>query len=224
MQTPDAPLGIRSIPKQFRPLFSDKDLPQALAEARAMVSETPSAWEVVEEPSGNGGFQTLDVPFKSVPVKLSEEEEKLGRRRMAEAYKTIDLVLEQMDRRIAQLEHSVLRRLLILTGLVLVLSGVAILAIGVFRHSEIKLTGKDGAASLLLGAGLPILASMYAKDRKLRTLPSRVRARLAFCLAHPDYTAVRECFMRALEQVDSAFGQIQRRVAAEPNAEKDIDL
>jgi hypothetical protein len=223
MQPFNATLGLKTIPKRFVPLLKNEELPRAFSDALTIVSQTPSAWEIVEVPGG-GGIQPFDVPFKSIPKQLSEEQKRHGRERIDEAYKRIDAALKQLDKRIAQLERSALRRLLMFVGSGLVLSAVAILAIGVFRHSEIKLTGKSGAATLLLGTGISLLGSMYAKDRKMRTLTSRIRAHLGACLAYADYSDVRDCFMTRIEECNSAFTRIRRHIESNPTAGTDIDL
>jgi len=217
-------LGLKTIPGRFAPLLTDKELHQAFSDARALVSRTPSPWEVVEVDQAGGGFQTLDVPFKTVPKDLSDEEVRFGRQRIDEAYKSILAALKQLDKRIAQLERSSLRKLLVVVGLGLVAGGVAILGAGFFRHSEITLIGKDGAATLLLTTGLSLLGSIWAKDRNMRTLTSRIRARLSACLAHTEYSEVRACFMKTLDECNNVFTTIQRRVESKPGAAADISL
>jgi hypothetical protein len=94
-----------------------------------------------------------------------------------------------------------------------VVSAIAILGIAMLTHSELKLVGKDGAATLLLGTGVSILVSTYSKDRKLRTLSARIRARLHACLAHPDYSEVRHCFVQVLAEFELAFKAAQNRIS-----------
>jgi hypothetical protein len=214
-------LGLKTIPRRFVPLFKDEELVRAFSDARNLASQTPSGWEVVEVPRG-GGIQPLDLPYDSIPVELSEEAKASGQKQMEEAYKRIEIVLGRLERHIK--EQTALRVLLILVGLVLILSGIAILVIGIFRHSEVELIGKGGAATILLGAGIPILTSMYAKDRKLRTLPSRIRLRFAVCRLHVEYSDIRKCFLDALEEYESAFLKIQHTIKNNPDTAKDIVL
>lgn len=225
MQPINVTLGLKVIPARFVPAFMDvgEDLRRDLSDAGTLVSQAPSPWEIVEERAG-GGFQPQDFGLKSVPKELTDEEQRYGREQINEAYKRIEAALKQLDNRIRQLERSGLRKLLLLVGLGLVLSAVAILAIGVFRHSEIKLIGEHGAATLLLTTGISILASSYRVDRKMRTLTSRIRARLAVCLGHPNYPDVLPCFSSALEELNNAFGTIQRRIESNRGAATDIDL
>ena len=225
MKAINATIGLKVIPARFVPAFvaTEEDIGRAFSDARRLVSQAPKPWEIVELPS-TGGFQPQDLPFESVPIDLPDEDRKFGRERINEAYKRIDAALKGMDYRIRQLERSGLRKLLLLIGLGLVLSAVTILGIGFFTHSEINLIGKDGAASLLLTAGISVLVSSYRTDRQMRTLTSRVRARLAVCLGYPAYEDVLSCFSTGLEELTMAIGNIQRHVKSQGGAATDVSL
>jgi hypothetical protein len=199
------------IPQRLARVFTDPQLFRAFSEAKDLVNKTPSPWVVVEVPS-EGGVQPMDVPFRSEPVDLSPEEEEAGRKQMARAYKRIDTALKQMDQQIIQLENSPLRRLLTVIGSILILVAVVTLILGIFRDSHIQLVGKGGGASLLLTTGVSLLTALLAKDRKLRTLSSRIRARLAVCRSYSDYDAARRCFQDAIEDINLTFGQIRNRI------------
>src|ERR1700730_5240590 len=173
------------------------------------LSEAPSPYEVVEVPSG-GGIQPLDVPFESRPKDLSESEKQSGMNHIEKAYNMIDGMLTRMEKQIAANERTPMHLILVLFALVLVFGALAILGLGFFHHSQIVLTGKDGAATLMLASGVSIGYYVNGTDRKFRTLPGRIRIRLAACLAREDYAEILACFTDTLDKLDGAFVDLRR--------------
>ena len=86
MQPINVTLGLKVIPARFVPAFMDvgEDLRRALSDAGTLVSRAPSPWEIVEEPS-HGELQLNALRFKTVPIKLSDEEQRRGRRHSGQA-------------------------------------------------------------------------------------------------------------------------------------------
>jgi hypothetical protein len=202
-------LGIKTIPKQFMPVLADERIGQVFADARRELSETPSPYEVVEVSSG-GGIQPQDVPFESRLKDLSESEKQSGMNHIETVYKMIDEMLTQMEKQIADNERTPMHVILVLIAAGLVLGALAILGLGFFQHSQIALTGKDGAATLMLATGVSVGYRVYGTDRKFRTLPARIRIRFAACLAREDYAEIRACFTDAVDKLDGAFVDIRR--------------
>lgn len=200
-----ASLGLKEISKREAPVFLSPSIQSAFKEAETFARQAPPAWELVESGEGAGGYGLLGAGgLKAIPRALSKRDEEQGYESLRKAYKRIDAELIEMDKHIAQLELSPLRRTIVAIGVLLVVCAVAIVFIGIWQHSEIKLVGKDGAASLLLATGVSLLGTMYAKDRALRTLTSRVRIRLNACLTQ-EYAAARDCFTRTLDDLGAAF-------------------
>ena len=139
---------------------------------------------------------------------------------MERAYERIDAMLKVLDSQIQ--EKGGLRTLLIIVGVALIVIAVALFFIGVFQQSHLELAGKGGAGTLLLTSGVGVLASIQSKDRKLRTLTSRIRAQLLACLAR-EYAEAQACMTRTLERMDEEFSSIRKK-ANSPEESGAIEL
>jgi hypothetical protein len=199
-------LGLKRISERAAPIFLDERLSTAFQQADDLAKEAPSPWELTDSGAGPGGMQPeATAGYKAKRRRLSPQDEKLGRERLLKAYERIEAQLKEMDNQIAALEHTFLRRVIEIVAIVSIASAIVIIFIGVFTHSALQLTGREGAATLLLGSGVSLLVTTYVKDRNLRTLSSRVRAELNGCLAREPYVDAHQCFTRTLGDLKNAF-------------------
>jgi hypothetical protein len=217
-------LGLKSIPLRYAPLLADDAVRQVFADAGGLLSGAPSPWELEDIPEAQGHIDVLGMPGHMRRKELSDEELREGQRRIDDAYKHINEALKALDARILQNANSGLRIGLVLTGFALIFSGVALLGMGFFQHSQLALLGKGGAATLLFTTGIPLLWTVWAKDRDMRTFTSRIRTQLAACRTHIEYVHVLECFRTKVDACEALFARIQQRVRDKPAGADKITL
>ena len=216
-------LGMDKVPVKYLPALLDEDLRQSLAAARGEINQAPAPWEIVELPEAEGGIQVLGVPLGSRPIKLDAQEKKIGRTRMLAAYRKIEAALRRMDRRIRDLEKSPLWLILMGLGTLLILAGAALLVAAFFRETKLELLGQDGAASFLITTGVALLTGMSVRQWKLRTISTRIQARLLRCQAL-EYEDALLCMQQTLEELDRAFVSLRAKAAKAPRGTKEIEL
>lgn len=216
-------LGITKVPVQYLPALLAEDLQLSLADAIAEVKQAPPAWEIVEMPAFGEGFQPMGTPVESRRLDLTPREEKEGEKRMAAAYKKIDQALRRLDRRIAELDRTPLWKILVGLGVLLILTGIALLVAAFFRETKLELLGKGGAVTLLLSTGVALLTALMTRQWRLKTLSHRVRTRLLGCQAK-SYADAIVCMQDALRELDQAFAMLQTKAAAVSAETKEVEL
>lgn len=214
-------LKMGRVPGNFIPILLDEKVLGAFAKASSLAKEAPIPWEYVE-PSEGSGFQTQS--FGTTRLRhVSDTERENGLQRLEAAYQEIENALRRIEEDIKQECRKPLRLLLLIIGLALVFTSITFVVWGVLQGSEIEMAGKDGAATLLLGTGVTLLSGIYIKDRSIRTLPNRIRARLAACRLWAEYEKIYQCFMDAIQALDKSFQTIKQHAEDITHSTKNAD-